>query len=159
MAGAAALLSVNSKPQSAWLQETRRKNPMRALLVAVLCSVAMLGQAALADPAQPESSAVSSTPAQTDMSAPSAAPVSAAPVAPAAPAAVPSTAAASAAAQSASAGINLDEVVCKQSAPTTGTRFGGGRECHTARQWRDRQVESERLLRQQQTVGFAGSGG
>jgi type V secretory pathway adhesin AidA len=131
---------------------------MRAFLVAVLCSGAMLGRVALADPAQPETSAVPSTPAQTEYSAPSTAPVQGQTAAPVAPAAVAPTAAAPAAAQSTSAQINLDEVVCRQTAPATGTRLGGGRECHTARQWRDRQIESERALQQQQRVGFSGSG-
>jgi hypothetical protein len=153
VAGVAALLSVNSKPQSAWLQATRRKNPMRALLVAVLCSGAMLGQTALADPAQREMSAVPTTSAQTQSSMPLAAPVQSA-TAPAAPAGV-----APVAARSASTEVNLDEIVCRETPPTTGTRFGGGRECHSVRQWRQRQEDSQRILRQQQKVGFQGSGG
>jgi cytoskeletal protein RodZ len=136
---------------------------MRALLVAVLCSGAMLGQAALADPAQPETSAVPSTPEQTQNSVASPAPAQVQSTAQSSPAAVaPATAAPATAAPalppSANAETNLDEVVCKQTPPTTGTRFGGGRECHTARQWRDRQIEAARILQQQQRVGFSGSG-
>jgi len=130
---------------------------MRALLVVVLCSGAMLGQAALADPATPDSSAVPPTAAQSQNSTVPSAPAqpqnSTVPAAPTPAAAAPPVAPAE------SANVNLDEVVCRQSAPTTGTRFGGGRECHTVRQWRERQAESERILRQQQTVGFQGSGG
>ncbi|HEY3637053.1 MAG TPA: hypothetical protein VGK90_02795 [Rhizomicrobium sp.] len=52
--------------------------------------------------------------------------------------------------------VNLDEIVCRNSAPATGTRLGGGRECHTVRQWNDRQRQDQRMLQQQQSVGMVG---
>jgi hypothetical protein len=58
-----------------------------------------------------------------------------------------------------SAGVNLDEVVCKNSPPTTGTRLGGGRECHTQREWNQRQIDSQKALLDAQRVGFAKRGG
>ena len=36
---------------------------------------------------------------------------------------------------------NLDQTICKIGPPPTGTRLGGSRECHTAREWDDRQQE------------------
>ncbi len=48
---------------------------------------------------------------------------------------------------------NPDEIVCKITAPPTGTRLGGGRECHTQREWDQRTKDSQAaLLRQQQSV-------
>jgi hypothetical protein len=58
-----------------------------------------------------------------------------------------------------SSGVNLDEVVCKNSAPPTGTRLGGGRECHTQREWNQRQIDSQRALTQLQTLGHKVPGG
>jgi hypothetical protein len=121
---------------------------MRALVMVLICSSAVLGQAALADssasspaPVQTQSTAVQS-PAVPAATAQAQSPVTAA------PAPTP------AAAQSQSADVNLDEVVCRTSAPATGTRLGGGRECHTVREWRDREAESQRILQQQQSVGY-----
>jgi len=65
----------------------------------------------------------------------------AAPAAPAAPAATDSN------------GVNLDEVVCRQMAPTTGSRLGGRRECHTVRQWNQQQIDSQNTLLHQQRAG------
>ena len=130
---------------------------MRAFVVALVCSSAVLGQAALADPAvtqnpaPPASSAqpvapstTTATPAQPAAVAPSPAATVAAD---SAPAAVP--------AQTAESGANLDEIVCKQEAPATGTRLGGGRECHTVRQWNEREREAQDITRKQQVVGIA----
>jgi hypothetical protein len=53
---------------------------------------------------------------------------------PAPPAATGQAAAPSAVASST---VDQDEVVCRRTvAPTTGTRFGGARECHTVREWK-----------------------
>lgn len=52
-------------------------------------------------------------------------------------------------------GVNLDEIVCKASPPATGTRLGGGRECHTVRQWKEREQQAQDIVRQQQSVGVA----
>ncbi|HTT83622.1 MAG TPA: hypothetical protein VMF67_09070 [Rhizomicrobium sp.] len=54
--------------------------------------------------------------------------------------------------------VNLDEIVCRESPPPTGSRLGGGRECHTVRQWNEREREQQRMLQQQQSTGFVGSG-
>jgi hypothetical protein len=48
---------------------------------------------------------------------------------------------------------NLDEVICKQTPPKTGSRLGGGRECHTVRQWNQWQIDSRNALMHQQQMG------
>jgi hypothetical protein len=53
----------------------------------------------------------------------------------------------------ASAQPNLDEIECRSLPPTTGTRLGASRECHTIRQWNERQREEQRMLQQQQNLG------
>jgi hypothetical protein len=50
-------------------------------------------------------------------------------------------------------GDNLDQTVCKYSAPTTGSRLGGGRECRTEREWNDRQKKSQDVLHSVQNIG------
>ncbi|HEY3638708.1 MAG TPA: hypothetical protein VGK90_11205 [Rhizomicrobium sp.] len=50
-------------------------------------------------------------------------------------------------------GVDLDEIVCRSQPPATGTRLGGGRECHTLRQWNDRERQDQRTLQQRQIVG------
>jgi hypothetical protein len=132
---------------------------MRVLLVAVLCSGALLGQAALADSLQPEPSAAPLAPVQSDPSSPAQPQSSAVPGTAASPA-LPSNPTENGTENATeNANVNLDEVVCKSSPPTTGTRFGGGRECHTARQWQQRQVDAQRLLQQQQRIGYKSKGG
>jgi hypothetical protein len=64
------------------------------------------------------------------------------------------SAAPTAPATSDSSGANLDEVVCKNSPPPIGSRLGGGRECHTQREWNTRQIESQRALLEAQRTGF-----
>lgn len=129
---------------------------MHALAIAVICSSAVLGSA-FADPAQPQTADVpsasppavtSAAPAPAQMPGVAAAPASAV-AATSGPAAVPE--------QSASSAVNLDEIVCRNTAPATGTRLGGGRECHTVRQWNERERQAQDITRQQQVVGFAGS--
>jgi hypothetical protein len=56
-------------------------------------------------------------------------------------------------------GVNLDEVVCKNSPPPTGSRLGGGRECHTQREWNQRQQDAQRALVRLQTIGHKTPGG
>lgn len=51
---------------------------------------------------------------------------------------------------------NPDEVVCRMTPPMTGTRLGGARECHTAREWERRQRESQRILEGSQRSGLQG---
>ena len=74
----------------------------------------------------------------------------------AAPAATqPAAAAPAAPVAEASSQSDLNEIVCKSLPPATGTRLGGGRECHTVREWNERQREDQRMLQQQQVVGAA----
>jgi hypothetical protein len=74
--------------------------------------------------------------------------------APAVTAAPPATAAPATAASSGNGGAtNLDEIVCKQRPPKTGSRLGGGRECHTVRQWNQWQIDSQNALMHQQQMG------
>ena len=122
---------------------------MRVLFAALICSGAILGQAAIA---QTQNAAAPSDSAQ--------------PVAPAVPTAAPSPAATAAAAtapasvpeQSAGMGVNLDEIVCKNEPATTGSRLGGGRECHTVREWNQRQKEAQDITRMQERTGLATPG-
>jgi hypothetical protein len=74
--------------------------------------------------------------------------------APAATGARAATAAPATAATSGNGGAaNLDEVICKQTPPKTGSRLGGGRECHTVRQWNQWQIDSQNALMHQQQMG------
>jgi hypothetical protein len=50
--------------------------------------------------------------------------------------------------------VNLDEIICRAALPATGSRIGGGRECHTLRQWNQRQREDQRMLQRMQSVGL-----
>lgn len=122
---------------------------MRVLFAALVCSGAILGQAVLAqtdNPTVPSASAQQAAPAAAT-TAPSPAAAAAAETA---PAAVP--------AESAAPGVNLDEIVCKNQPPTTGSRLGGGRECHTVREWNQREREAQELTREQQREGLATKG-
>lgn len=47
-----------------------------------------------------------------------------------------------------------DDIVCQIVPPTTGTRLGGGRECHKRREWIQRQQASQDLTRAQERTGF-----
>jgi hypothetical protein len=48
------------------------------------------------------------------------------------------------------ANTDLDQVVCRKSPPPVGTRLGGGRECHTQREWNDRQAQAQKQLQTMQ---------
>jgi hypothetical protein len=39
-----------------------------------------------------------------------------------------------------------ERMICKSSAPPTGSRMGGGRVCHTAQEWKLAEEQSERSL-------------
>ena len=54
----------------------------------------------------------------------------------------------------ASSTSDLDEVVCRMTPPATGSRLGGARECHTAREWNRRQQNSQDTLMKSQSVGM-----
>lgn len=69
------------------------------------------------------------------------------------------TAPSAAATASADNGVNLDEVECRSTPPATGTRLGGGRECHTVREWNERMRQDQRMLEQRQSVPMMGKGG
>jgi hypothetical protein len=130
---------------------------MRAFVVAIVCSGALLSSAALADPMQTDSTAVPSATAQQSAAPAAAATATTAPMTATSPgAAMPAPAAAAAADASA---VNLDEVVCRAVAAPTGSRLGGGRECHTVREWNQRERQSQDLTRQQERTGFAVHGG
>jgi len=132
---------------------------MRVLFVALVCSGAILGRAAFAqtdNPAVPAVSAQPAAPATTGAAAPAQpAAVAASP----APAVAAYRAPAAAAQQSAESTANLDEVVCKDQAPATGTRLGGGRECHSVREWNRREREAQELTRHQERGGMVHPGG
>jgi len=76
-----------------------------------------------------------------------------APVAPVAPTAQAAVAA------SDSSSASLDEIVCKDQPPATGTRLGGGRECHSVREWNQREKDAQDLTRHQERSGYVHPGG
>lgn len=49
---------------------------------------------------------------------------------------------------------DADQVVCKTSPPPIGSRLGGGRECHTKREWDQRAQESQKDLQDKQMHGL-----
>jgi len=132
---------------------------MRAWFVATLCLGSILGQAALADPAQPESTAAPAmSPVPGTTAGTAATPATVAPSATVVPPAAAQAGAAPAMASTTSA-VNLDEIVCRVTPPPTGSRFGGGRECHTVRQWNQREKDSQDVLNREQHMGAAGMPG
>ncbi|HEX3664920.1 MAG TPA: hypothetical protein VHU23_06790 [Rhizomicrobium sp.] len=54
---------------------------------------------------------------------------------------------------------NSDEIVCRTQPPTTGTRLGATRECHTQRDWDRRQEETQKMVQQTQLQGMSGLAG
>lgn len=123
---------------------------MRAFFLTVVCSGSILGQVALAQTdtaTAPSASAQSAAPAPATASSSQAATAAAA----TAPAAVPQ--------ESATSGVNLDEIVCRNQPPATGTRLGGGRECHTVREWNQRERDAQDVTRREQATGMVHPGG
>lgn len=51
-----------------------------------------------------------------------------------------------------------DQIICKSTPPPTGTRLGGGRECHTKKEWDQRQKDAEDAVMHGQQIGHMGSG-
>jgi hypothetical protein len=51
--------------------------------------------------------------------------------------------------------VDLDQIACRDVSAPIGSRIGGGRECHTEREWRRRQQESQDALRRHQRMGYA----
>ncbi|MGH6887755.1 MAG: hypothetical protein ACREHF_00910 [Rhizomicrobium sp.] len=71
-----------------------------------------------------------------------------------APAAAPATVTATA-----DVGVDLDKIVCRSTPPPTGSRLGGGRECHTVREWNERTREEQQMIEERQTGSYRGPGG
>jgi hypothetical protein len=117
---------------------------MRTLTAFVCTAIMLMAASALADPAQAQTPPASA--AQT-------APAPAATATPGAPAPAV-TGATAAPAASTTADADLDQVVCKDAPAKTGSRIGGGRECHTQREWTRMQHESEELTRHQERNGY-----
>src|SRR5450432_2619560 len=56
--------------------------------------------------------------------------------------------------QAQAAASDADQMVCRTMAPTTGTRLGAHRECHSQREWDAQQEESQKALADKQTRGL-----
>lgn len=52
------------------------------------------------------------------------------------------------------AGSDPDQIICKTTAPVTGSRLGGGRECRTQREWDEREKASQKDLMDKQAHGL-----
>jgi len=114
---------------------------MRLLAATIVSTVTVLASTlALADPGQ----------AQAALAA-------AAQMAPA-PVQIAQAAIPAAPAPEAGAAGDPNEVVCRMTPPTTGSRLGGGRECHTQHEWDARQQEAQRALLKAQQVGYHSAG-
>jgi hypothetical protein len=48
---------------------------------------------------------------------------------------------------------NPDEIICRMSPATTGSRLGGGRECHTQHEWEAMRRQAQQNLNNQQMQG------
>jgi hypothetical protein len=128
---------------------------MRALVLPVLATAGLLVSmlSAGADPTQttpatPQVTAGAAGPAQT---APATTPVTAAAGNPAqtSPAAQPATA-------TADTESDPNRIVCRTGAPTTGTRIGGNRECHTQHVWDEMRRQAQANLERSQQIGLTG---
>jgi hypothetical protein len=106
--------------------------PVRAFQFLVVATIALTPAVACADPAQP-----SPPPTQQNTTPPGETVV------------VQSTAPVQETVQD-----SLNEIVCRTAPPAIGSRLGGGRECHTQRQWNQRQREDQRMLQRLQTLGW-----
>ena len=105
---------------------------MRFLAILAVSVTVLTPALAAADPIQPQTApAASAQPAQP------------------APTAVQTAQAAPPAASD----TDLDKIECRTSPPETGTRLGGKRECHTVRQWNQRQQDAQDELKRTQMNG------
>ncbi len=60
----------------------------------------------------------------------------------------------------ASAPVNdPDEIICKVEPAPTGSRLGGGRECHTRHDWDERTKAAQKATQDQEMRGLAGTPG
>jgi hypothetical protein len=57
----------------------------------------------------------------------------------------------------ASVAADLDQIVCKNSPPPVGSRLGGGRECHSVREWNEQMHEVQQGTRRMESVGLNGN--
>jgi hypothetical protein len=117
---------------------------MRALTLLALTTALLIPALASADPAQPQSPPAANAEAMPATTAPS--------QATAPQMSAPASAAAPATSSDVMAGVDLDAIVCRSTPPPTGSRLGGGRECHTVRQWNDRQRQEQQMLETQQRM-------
>ncbi len=49
---------------------------------------------------------------------------------------------------------NPDEIVCKMTPAPTGSRLGGGRECHSQREWDQHERDARKALEDKQMHGL-----
>ena len=117
------------------------------VLAMLAVSAAALPLIALAEPAPAQTAVPAQAPAQVQ------APTQTAP----APTVTAQANTAPAATTDASSGDNLDKIVCRSSPPPTGTRLGATRECHTQREWNQRQAEGQSVLWNTQRIGHEGA--
>jgi len=127
---------------------------MRFMTVFALSMTALLVPAfAVSDPVQGSSGANTQTPPASTAMQPQA--PSQAASQPAQTAAAPATPTQPAAAAT---GVDLDQIVCKEAPAKTGSRLGGGRECHSQREWNRIEKEAQDITRRQQQMGYMGGG-
>lgn len=137
---------------------------MQLLQALALMTVALLAPGlGVADPVQPGTATAASpaTAMPSTTASPSAtaapmaqsaqAPTAAPPLPPGEKVAVQSTA------QNANNGVNLDEIVCRNEPPPTGSRLGATRQCHTVREWNDRMKESQAIVSRSQMQACEGA--
>jgi hypothetical protein len=138
------------------------KLTLQAIMVA---SVMYGGNAAAADGAAPPPVVAPSTGAQTPAAPATAQPASTSTLTqtPANSQSPPPQSSASAATQTGPESVvvqgdrvDLDQIVCKAAPPKTGSRLGGGRECHSQRQWNQMMRESQDITRRLEVTGYNG---
>ena len=120
-----------------------------------VAAIALVPFAAIADPAQPAAPAAAgqSAPAQGSGAQPPAEPAQTA-IQSSVDAPKPQPVQATASQN----GAGQDAIVCKNMPPKVGSRLGGGRECHTQREWDRVEKESQDLTRRQEQTGYTGPG-
>jgi hypothetical protein len=110
---------------------------MRFLAILAVSAAVLMPALASADPGQTQAA-----PAATDQSA-------------TAPAPAQRTAQAN---TSTASDADLDRIECRTSPPATGTRLGGTRECHSVRDWNQRQQDAQDDLKRTQMLGHQAQG-
>ncbi|HEX4156839.1 MAG TPA: hypothetical protein VHY79_00050 [Rhizomicrobium sp.] len=110
---------------------------MRFLAILAVSAAVLTPALAFADPGQPQTA-----PAATGQAATVA----------------PAQQTAQAAPPAASVAADLDKIECRTSPPPTGTRLGGSRECHSVRDWNQRQQDAQDDLKRTQMLGHQAQG-